>query len=75
MAKGKTGELRKGDTVVAVDELPRVPAGTQGRVLLVSGLRWIRYRVDFENGVSVGSIDGRHLARPGDPSSNGQVGA
>jgi hypothetical protein len=75
MAKRRNGELRKGDRVVAVEELPRVPAGTPGRVEMVSGLRWTRYRVQFENGVSIGSIDRRLLARPGDPSSNGQAGA
>jgi hypothetical protein len=76
MAKRKSGELRKGDTVVAVEELPRVPAGTAGRIEMVSGLRWTRYRVQFENGVSLGSIDRRLIGRPGDPvSSNGQAGA
>jgi hypothetical protein len=74
MAKRKNGELRKGDTVVAVEELPRVPAGTSGRVEMVSGLRWTRYRVQFDNGVSLGSIDRRLLGRPGDPAStNGQA--
>jgi hypothetical protein len=72
MAKDKNGELRKGDTVVAVEELPRVPVGTSGRISMVSGLRWTRYRVQFDNGVSLGSIDGRFLSRPG---RNGQAGA
>ncbi len=72
MAKDKNAELRKGDTVVAVEELPRVPVGTAGRISMVSGLRWTRYRVQFDNGVSLGSLDGRLIGRPG---SNGQSGA
>ena len=76
MAKAKNGELRKGETVVAVDDLPRVPVGTAGRIDMVSGLRWTRYRVQFDNGVSIGSLDRRHLARPGEHvASNGQTGA
>jgi hypothetical protein len=76
MAKRKSGELRKGDTVVAVEDLPRVPVGTEGRIEMVSGLRWTRYRVQFDNGVSLGSIDRRLLGRPGEQiSSNGQAGA
>jgi hypothetical protein len=74
MAKRKSGELRKGETVVAVEDLPRVPVGTSGRIEMVSGLRWTRYRVQFDNGESVGSIDRRYLSRPGDPvSTNGQT--
>jgi hypothetical protein len=76
MAKDKTGELRKGDKVVAVEELPRVPLGTAGKISMVSGLRWTRYRVQFDNGVSLGSLDGRLIGRPGDHvASNGQTGA
>jgi hypothetical protein len=76
MAKAKSGELRKGETVVAVDDLPEVPVGTAGRIEMVSGLRWTRYRVQFENGVSIGSIDARYLARPGDAvAGNGQADA
>jgi hypothetical protein len=47
-------------------ELPGVPAGTKGKVLQVSGVTWIRYRVLFENGVEHGLLDGRHLVRPKD---------
>jgi hypothetical protein len=72
MAKDKTAELRKGDKVVAATELRRVPAGTPGRVRMVAGLQWTRYRVDFDNGVSIGSLDRSLLARPGEPvGSNG----
>ncbi len=47
-------------------DLPGVPAGTPGKVLQVSGVTWIRYRVLFENGVEHGLLDGRHLVRPKD---------
>jgi hypothetical protein len=72
MAKHKSVELRKGDPVIALEDLPRVPKGTPGRVSMVSGLRWTRYRVQFDNGVSLGSLDRRYLVRPGEKlSSNG----
>ena len=74
MAKDKTAELRKGDKVVAATELRRVPAGTPGRIRMVAGLQWIRYRVDFDNGVSIGSLDRKLIARPDEfPSSNGSA--
>jgi hypothetical protein len=43
-----------------------VPAGAPGRVYLVDGFAWTRYRVLFDNGVDVGSLDGTSLARPKD---------
>jgi hypothetical protein len=54
--------LRKGEVVHATDDLPNVPAGTRGKVVMVSGLRWTRYRVQFDNAVSIGSLDRRVLA-------------
>jgi hypothetical protein len=52
-----------------VDYLPGVPAGTRGRVYLVEGFTWTRYRVLFDNGVDIGSLDGAVLARPRDFAS------
>jgi hypothetical protein len=64
MAKGAIStELRRNETVRALDDLPGVPKGTRGKVLLVDGFTWTRYRVAFENGRDLGSIDGSHLAR------------
>lgn len=71
MAKESPVELRKGEKVFAAEDLPRVPAGTPGRVRMVAGVRWIRYRVDFENGESIGSLDRSKLARPSEWSRNG----
>jgi hypothetical protein len=59
-------EFRRNEKVVAVQELPGVPVGTPGKVLLVDGLTWMRYRVLFENGEDRGTIDGSYLARPQD---------
>lgn len=68
MAKAATVDdvFRRNERVVALQDLVGVPAGTAGRVLLVDGLSWIRYRVLFENGVDLGTIDARYLARPHD---------
>lgn len=65
MAKAATiDRFRKGETVRTLDPLPGVPEGTKGRVYLVGGFAWTRYRVLFENGVDIGSLDGGALARP-----------
>ena len=54
------------DRVEAVDgDLPGVPAGTAGTVVEVSGLTWIRYRIDFDNGRHLNLVDGRHLRHLG----------
>ena len=68
MAKRRRGphEFKRDETVKTLDPLPGVPAGTAGRVYLVDGFAWTRYRVLFANGVDVGSLDGESLARPRD---------
>ncbi len=53
--------LERGQRCVAKIDLPGVPAGTPGQVLLANGFTWLRYRVRFDNGVEVGNLDGRHL--------------
>lgn len=63
MAKRSGDTLRRGDRVVAAQDLVGVPAGTPGRVDVVNGFRWTRYWVAFENGVRLGSIDGSALTR------------
>lgn len=65
MAKKRNGdELLFHDKVVAAEDLPGVPAGTPGKVTLKNGFRWIRYRVLFENGADIGSLDRAQLALP-----------
>ncbi len=61
MAKNSEASLRKGSKVVAATDLRGVPAGTPGVVRMAVGLSWLRYRVDFANGVSIGSVDGSQL--------------
>ena len=58
-------EYSRKDRVVAAEDLPGVPEGTPGRVVMVGGLTWIRYRVRFDNGAEIGSLDRRSLDRVG----------
>ncbi len=66
--------LDKGAEVVAAVDLPRVPAGTKGRVALVNGLSWVRYWVRFDNGVAVGSVNRSKLATPAEWERRGEGG-
>lgn len=56
-------EYSRKDRVVAAQDLPGVPEGTPGTVVIVTGLSWIRYRVRFDNGVELNLLDGRYLNR------------
>ncbi|MGH9228677.1 MAG: hypothetical protein ACRD07_08095 [Acidimicrobiales bacterium] len=69
MAKAGLDGFRRNEWVKNLDDLPGVPAGTRGRVYLVEGFTWTRYRVLFDNGVDIGSLDGAVLARPRDFAS------
>ena len=69
MAKAALDGFRRNEWVKNIDDLPRVPAGTRGRVYLVDGFAWTRYRVLFDNGVDIGSLDAAVLARPRDFAS------
>jgi len=65
MAKDDTTEqLKRRAKVVSLTDLRGVPRGTTGRVTMVSGLTWIRYFVDFDNGVSIPSVDRSVIATP-----------
>lgn len=55
-------DLGVGDRVTAATDLPGVPSGTKGTVALANGFVWKRYWVRFENGVTLGSLDGHELA-------------
>lgn len=67
MATATGDELNVHDRVLAAEDLPGVPAGTRGRVILKNGFSWIRYRVWFEtehpNGSDVGSLERSQLVR------------
>ena len=55
--------LQKKEIVKAAIDLRGVPEGTMGRVILSSGLDWVRYWVAFENGVELGSLHRDKLVR------------
>ena len=64
MAEVAEGEqrFREKQRVRAAHDLEGVPEGTEGKVVMVTGLSWIRYRVRFDNGVEINLLDGEHLA-------------
>ena len=66
MADEQQGFRVKDRVEAADDELPGVPAGTRGTIVEVTGLTWIRYRIDFDNGKEVNLVDGHHLRRVGE---------
>ena len=55
--------LKRRDRVRSVKDLPRVPAGTEGKVVLVGGFNWRRYRVLFDNGTEIGSLDAKSIEK------------
>lgn len=57
--------LRMNDRVKTTVDLPGVPAGTEGKVLLANGFNWLRYRVLFTNGLEVGDLDARQIEPTG----------
>ena len=55
--------LKRGNRVRAIKALPRVPEGTEGKVVLVGGFNWRRYRVRFDNGIEIGSLDAKSIEK------------
>ena len=68
---GDQAPFKRHQRVIAAEDLPGVPAGTPGRVIFTTGLEWLRYRVVFDNGVELGSLDARYLTRP--PKDGGRA--
>ena len=54
-------DLKIGDRVRTITDLPEVPIGTEGRILLANGFSWQRYRVLFDNGAELGDLDHRTI--------------
>ena len=54
----------KNEIVIALADLPGVPAGTPGKIKMSNGFDWQRYWVFFNNGVQLGQIDKALLCRP-----------
>ena len=50
------GRLDAYQKIVATVDLPGVPEGTTGKVLVSNGVTWYRYWVDFDNGVRLGQV-------------------
>jgi hypothetical protein len=63
LAKPYVGQLdlRTGDKVKAIVDLPGVPEGTEGKVMLANGFNWQRYRVLFSNGTELPDLDQRTI--------------
>lgn len=60
----RTGLLLKvNEKVTAIADLPGVPSGTKGKVMLANGMNWRRYRVAFANGAELGHLDARHIGK------------
>ncbi len=59
--KNETPVYRKRQKVASARDLPGVPAGTPGRVVLIGGYSWVRYRVAFANGVELGMLSAPDL--------------
>ncbi len=56
-------DLRMGDKVRAIIDLPNVAEGTEGKVILANGFNWQRYRVRFANAgaTELSDLDQRHI--------------
>lgn len=54
-------DLRMGDRVRALIDLPDVAVGTEGKVILANGFNWQRYRVLFNNGTELADLDQRNI--------------
>ena len=63
LAKPHDGQLdlRLGDKVRAMVDLPGVAEGTEGKVILANGFNWQRYRVLFTDGTELGDLDHRNI--------------
>ena len=60
----ESSALKKGARVIVIDDLPGVVAGTAGRVGRSIGIKTVRYRVQFENGINALSVAESKLVSP-----------
>jgi hypothetical protein len=56
--------FKKHQKVVAARDLPGIAAGTPGKILLINGLSWVRYRVLFEGPIERGMLSADDLTTP-----------
>jgi hypothetical protein len=59
--------------VVAAHDLPGIAAGTPGKILLINGLSWVRYRVLFEGHVERGMLNADDLTTPNEWAAQQQA--
>jgi hypothetical protein len=59
--RSDTPVFKQHQKVASAHDLPGVPSGTPGKVLLVNGFSWVRYRVRFENGTERGMLSAGDL--------------
>jgi len=57
------GLLNRRERVILAEDLAGVAEGTPGEVMLHTGMRWVRYRVRFDNGAERGSIHRAKLVK------------
>ena len=67
------GRFSAHDKVVVTEDLPGVPAGTKGKIMLRTGFNWIRYRVRFENDVEVAWLEDHQLVSPKEYSAQAEA--
>ena len=67
LAKPHDGQLdlRLGDRVRAIVDLPGIAEGTEGTVILANGFNWQRYRVRFPDRTELADLDQRHIVPVG----------
>jgi hypothetical protein len=61
--RANTDELRRGDRVIAVDNLKEIPEGSLGTVKMVVGQAWVRYLVKWDTGDWMGTVPGDKVVR------------
>ena len=62
--KDDTPVFKQHQKVVAARDLAGVPAGTPGKILLINGLAWVRYRVLFDGRIERGMLNADDLTTP-----------
>ena len=62
--KDDTPVFKQHQKVVAAHDLPGVAAGTPGKILLINGLSWVRYRVLFEGRIERSMLNADDLTTP-----------
>ncbi len=73
--KNDTPVFKQHQKVAAARDLPGVPAGTTGKVLLIGGYSWVRYRVRFDNGAERGMLNADDLTTAAEAQAEAEAAA